>query len=157
MGKLVSFILLTPYVRYCLALDTFKKIFLIFSFQDFDKWCVLVVILILSCLAFVQLLESVRLYFLLYVGSFQVNAQVHVQPHPSLLFFQDSGDTNVKYGKSHMFWDSRFCFFVFSLSSYFCLDWIISVLVSSGFAFSLLCAPHSVDEPIHQLKNKIIF
>lgn len=156
----MSFKLLPHYVRYCLALDTFKKNFLIFSFQNFDKWCVLVVILILFCLAFVQLLESVRLYFLLNVGRFQVNAQVHVQPHPSLLFFQDSGDTNVKYGKSRMFWDSRFCFFVFSLPSYFChLTFRLNNFCFSffRFAFSLLCAPHSVVEPIHQLKNNIIF
>ena len=79
---------------------------------------------------------------MLNVGSFQVSAQVYFQLHPFLLFFQYSGDTNVKNGSPTYSWDFKFCFFVFSLSSYFCLDWIISVLVSSGLVF--LCSVHLI-------------
>ena len=79
---------------------------------------------------------------MLNVGSFEVSAHVYFQLHPFLLFFQDSGDTNDKNGSPTYFWDSQFCFFVFSLSSYFWLDWIISVLVSSGLLF--LCSVHLI-------------
>lgn len=119
--------------------------------------CLGVVSLSLFCLAFVQLLESVRLYLLLNFGSFQVSVQIHFHHHPFLLFFQDSNDTNVKYVKSPMFlrlWVLFVCF-----QSVILLLFRLDNFCSGFFKFSnsFLCAPHSAVEPIHQLIKNCIF
>lgn len=156
MGKLVSFKLLPPYVRYCLALYTFKKMFLIFSFQNFDKWCVLMFILILFCLAFVQLRESVRL-LLAKCWKFWGQCSCIFSAPPFSSIFPGLWWHKCQKWKSHIFLRLQVLFL--------CFQSVILLLIRVNnfcfsffrFAFSLLWAPHSAVEPIHQLKKKSSF
>lgn len=118
--------------------------------------CLGVISLSLFCLAFVQLLESVRFYLLLNFGSFQVSVQIHFHHHPFLLFFEDSNDTNVKYVNVK---------YVSETLGFVCFQSVILLLFRldnfcSGFfkfSNSFLCVPHSAVEPIHQLIKNCIF